>query len=196
MEKLQERINKNSQNSSKPSSSVALQKRSYPKPELSGEKTGGRKGHNGHGRKLKDPEGVSKIVKSLPTECQECGALLLREDPQPESHQVSELLKIVLEIVEYQRHTLACLLYWISNRAEWPKKMPKGSTVFRLFQGRDGSLFVERILTAVIILHQQKRDVLDYLATAGKSLTLGIPAPSLLPAGERSFSPHFLPISY
>jgi hypothetical protein len=43
-------------------------------------------------------------------------------------------------------------------------------------------LFVERILTAVLTLRQQNRDVLDYLATACRAATLGIPAPSLLPA--------------
>ena len=69
VEKLRERVNKNSQNSSKPPSSDPPQKRSYPKPEPSGEKKGGRKGHHGHGRKLKAGEEVSKIVKSLPTVC-------------------------------------------------------------------------------------------------------------------------------
>jgi transposase len=139
VEKLQEQVNKNSQNSSKPPSSDPPQKRSYPKPELSGEKKGGRKGHHGHGRKLKGAEEVSKIVKSLPTECQECGALLMGEDPQPERHQVSELPKIVPEIVEYQRHTLDCSVCGTRNRAEWPKEMPKGSFGERL-QGLLGYL--------------------------------------------------------
>jgi transposase len=49
-------------------------------------------------------------------------------------------------------------------------------------QSENGSLFVERILTAVMTLRQQKRDVLDYLAAACKAVTLGISAPSLLPA--------------
>jgi transposase len=82
---------------------------------------------------------VRKIVKSLPTECQECGALLLGEDPQPERHQVSELPKIVPEIVEYQRHTLKCSACGTRNRAEWPKEMPKGSFGERL-QGLIGYL--------------------------------------------------------
>ncbi|RPI68187.1 MAG: hypothetical protein EHM38_08795 [Geobacteraceae bacterium] len=49
-------------------------------------------------------------------------------------------------------------------------------------QSQNGSLFVERILTAVMTLRQQKQDVLDYLADACKAATLGKPAPSLLPA--------------
>ena len=49
-------------------------------------------------------------------------------------------------------------------------------------QSASGSLFVEHILTVVMTLRRQNRDVLDYLAAACKAATLGIPAPSLLPA--------------
>ncbi len=139
VEKLHERFNKNSGNSSKPPSSDSPQKRSYPKPEPSGEKKGGRIGHHGHGRKLKGAGEVSKIVKCLPTVCKDCGALLLGEDPQPERHQVSELPKIAPIIVEYQRHTLNCVVCGVQNRAEWPKDMPKGSFGERL-QGLIGYL--------------------------------------------------------
>jgi transposase len=48
-------------------------------------------------------------------------------------------------------------------------------------QSEAGSVFVERILTAVITLRQQKRDVLDYLTKACKAKTSGDHAPSLLP---------------
>jgi transposase len=43
-------------------------------------------------------------------------------------------------------------------------------------QSESGSLFVERILTAVMASRQQKWDVLDYLAVACKAITLGNPA--------------------
>src|SRR5665811_2418752 len=42
-------------------------------------------------------------------------------------------------------------------------------------QSASGSLFVEHILTVVMTLRQQKRDVLDYLAATCKAVTLGIP---------------------
>jgi transposase len=48
-------------------------------------------------------------------------------------------------------------------------------------QSEDGSHFVERVLTAVTTLRQQKRDVLDYLTQACAAATHGVPAPSLLP---------------
>jgi transposase len=48
-------------------------------------------------------------------------------------------------------------------------------------QSEDGSHFVERVLTAVTTLRQQKRDVLDYLTQACAAAMCGDKAPSLLP---------------
>lgn len=48
-------------------------------------------------------------------------------------------------------------------------------------QSEAGSQFVERILTTVTTLRQQRRDVLDYLTTACAAAIRKDPAPSLLP---------------
>ena len=48
-------------------------------------------------------------------------------------------------------------------------------------QSAAGSRFVERILTAVTTLRQQKRDVLDYLTEACAATIRGVQPPSLLP---------------
>jgi len=48
-------------------------------------------------------------------------------------------------------------------------------------QSAAGSQFVERILTTVTTLRQQRRDVLDYLTTACRAAICKEPAPSLLP---------------
>ena len=127
MERLREQVNKNSQNSSKPPSSDIFHSRKYPKKEASGQKQGGQPGHKGKGRKLKPWSEVGRIVISKPTACAECGALLLGEDAHPERHQVSELPRIVPEIVEYQRHTVTCLVCGTENQAEWSADMPHGS---------------------------------------------------------------------
>lgn len=128
VDKLGERVNKNSQNSSKPPSSDLFQERKYPpKKEPSGQKQGGQHGHKGKGRKLKPVEQVNKVVVIKPTACAECGALLMGEDPNPQRHQVSELPRIVPEIVEYQRHSLTCFACGTHNQAEWPADMPSGS---------------------------------------------------------------------
>lgn len=48
-------------------------------------------------------------------------------------------------------------------------------------QSEAGSQFVERILTAVTTLRQQRRDVLDYLTAACTAAICRTPAPALLP---------------
>jgi Tfp pilus assembly protein PilX len=49
-------------------------------------------------------------------------------------------------------------------------------------QSPAGCRFVERILTVVISLRRQQRDVLDFLTDACQALASGIAPPSLLPA--------------
>jgi len=49
-------------------------------------------------------------------------------------------------------------------------------------QSEKGSQFVERIMTTITTLREQKRDVLDFLVAACHANLLGITAPSLLPA--------------
>jgi hypothetical protein len=51
-----------------------------------------------------------------------------------------------------------------------------------------GSRFVERVLTAVTTLRQQKRDVLDYLTEACAAAIRGDTPPSLLPPSAVNFS--------
>lgn len=105
VERLREQINKNSRNSSKPPSSDGPQTPPKTPGEPSGRKPGGQKGHHGHGRKLKPPEQVQRLVICKPDRCSEYKALLLGEDLRPQRRQVSELPKIEPEITEYQLHT-------------------------------------------------------------------------------------------
>jgi transposase len=127
MTKLREQVNKNSHNSSKPPSSDGPQTPARPKAESLGRKVGGQKGHHGHGRKLKPPEQVQRLVVCKPDTCQQCGALLLGEDPQSQRHQMSELPKPEPVITEYQRHTLTCLVCGAQTSGKWPEDMPEGS---------------------------------------------------------------------
>jgi transposase len=51
-------------------------------------------------------------------------------------------------------------------------------------QSEAGSVFVERILTAVITLRQQQRDVLDFLTETCQAKISGAHIPSLLPVTD------------
>ena len=106
---LEERLNKNSRNSSKPPSSDPPWAK--PKRELeNGErrKRGGQPGHDKHERPLLPPEKVDEIIAVKPTRCAGCGATIIGADPEPERHQVFELPKIKPTVTEYQIHTLTC----------------------------------------------------------------------------------------
>jgi transposase len=125
--RLREQVNQNSQNSSKPPSPDGPGVPPRPKGEPSGRKAGGQKGHHGHGRKLKPPEQVQRMVVCKPDTCHQWGAQLLGEDPQPQRHQVSELPKPEPVVTEYQRDTLTCLACGAKTSGKWPEDMPEGS---------------------------------------------------------------------
>jgi transposase len=125
--KLEERLNQNSQNSSKPPSSDGPGKAVRPPKATSGRKRGGQPGHEGHTRWLKASEEVDAIVDVRPTSCSDCGALLLGDDPSAERRQVTEVPRVEPEITEYRRHSLCCMACGAVTTAEWPAEMPSGS---------------------------------------------------------------------
>jgi len=123
---LREQVNQSSQNSSKPpSSDQPTVKRKPPTAKGQG-KRGGQAGHKGKGRGLKPPDQVNRFVISRPTICDNCGSLLLGNDPNPSRHQVTELPRIEPEVIEYQVHCLCCLACGQKTRAEWPAERPSG----------------------------------------------------------------------
>lgn len=127
IERLQERVGKNSQNSSKSPSSDPPDIKPRPPRDKKGRKAGGQPGHRGRGRKHQPLECVDQVIIQKPTECQECGALLMGEDAQPRRHQIVELPRVKPEIIEYQLHTLTCLACGCQINAEWPSDLPSGS---------------------------------------------------------------------
>lgn len=127
VEKLKEQVNKTSHNSSKPPSSDPPGTPPKPRRERGKRPRGGQKGHKGSGRKLKPIESVDRVVVSKPISCEECGCILLGNDPTPNRHQVTEIPKIKPQVIEYQQHTLRCLACGEENQADWPSEMPTGS---------------------------------------------------------------------
>ena len=76
---LEERVNQNSHNSSKPPSSDPPNAPPRPSRPASSRKVGGQPGHAGHTRPLKPLSQVQTVIDLRPTTCGECGALLLGE---------------------------------------------------------------------------------------------------------------------
>ena len=177
---LEERLGKNSQNSSRPPSTDPPQ---MPKPQRkpSGRKPGGQPGHKGVGRSLKPIEEVDEIVEVKPESCACCGARLQGSDSHPRRHQVSELPPVQVEVTEYQLHTLQCTACGASTAATLPKGVPRGA-------------FGPRIQALVSLLSGtyriSKRNVQDLLSDCfGVDLALGSICPLEQATSEAIASP-------
>jgi transposase len=115
---LEERLNQDSTNSSKPPSSDGpAVKRAPPRPP-SGRRAGGQPGHPRHTRPLLEP---THTVVVKPAICSSCGTPLLGDDPSPRRHQVLELPEVKPAITEYQLHRLTCPCCHADTAARLPQ---------------------------------------------------------------------------
>jgi transposase len=104
--KLQEQVQRNSQNSSQPPSSDQGFKVS--RKGKSGQSRGGQRGHIGHERYLYDVADCTAVHEHYPRACQACGGVLSGSDPSPYRHQVVEIPAVMPEVVEHRFHQLVC----------------------------------------------------------------------------------------
>jgi hypothetical protein len=123
---LEERLNQNSRNSSKPPSADPPQTPPRPARPATGRSAGGQPGHTGHTRLHKAVSQVQTVIELRPTGCAACGALLLGDDPAAQRHQVTELPRIEPHVTEYRRHRLTCLVCGHVTAAAYPREMPTG----------------------------------------------------------------------
>ena len=127
VQRLLERLQQDSQNSSQPPSSDpphALGRR--PRRVPSGRKRGGQPGHPGQTRTVVPLEDVDTLVPIKPRQCLRCQYPLEGEDPQPYRHQVTELPPITPVVTAYQLHRLVCPACGTSTRAPLPLGVPTG----------------------------------------------------------------------
>jgi transposase len=124
---LEERVNKNSSNSSKPPSSDHPSVKRRPPARPSGKKRGGQPGHRHHPRALVPPEQVRQVIECRPEGCRRCGHELHGDDPQPIRHQVAEVPPIRPVVDEYRLHRLGCPRCGTSTCAALPPGVPAGA---------------------------------------------------------------------
>jgi transposase len=129
VQELQDRLNHNSTNSSRPPSTDPPGVKRRPPHACSRRKTGGQPGHERRQRLLLRPD-RTEVLK--PKHCRRCGHVLRGEDPQPLRHQVLDLPPIRPEVTEYQLHRLRCPDCGLSTCASLPADVPSGGQGPRL----------------------------------------------------------------
>ncbi len=121
LEKVEEQLRRNSQNSSQPPS----QDRPEHKPvreDTAPSKVhrGEQRGHAGHHRALLPLAEMDQIVVHRPVQCAQCGVLLLGDDGAPYRYQVTELPRLQAYVTEHQVHTVICPCCGTKNRGQLP----------------------------------------------------------------------------
>lgn len=134
---LQQRLNQNSTNSSKPPSADPPAVKRAPPKTPSGNNRGGQPGHLRYQRPLLEPTVVHELK---PTQCRRCAAPLTGTDPQPLAHQVVELPPIQPAVTEYRCHRLVCACCGTSTCAALPAESaahtgPRLQGVLAFFSG-------------------------------------------------------------
>ena len=124
---LEERIGKNSTNSSKPPSSDPPSVKRPPPTPASGKKRGGQPGHRRQARPLVPPEQIRQVIDCKPHQCRWCHQPLQGDDPEPIRHQVAELPPVRPTVDEYRLHRLACPRCRTSTCATLPVGVPQGA---------------------------------------------------------------------
>ncbi|MBY0545386.1 MAG: IS66 family transposase, partial [Gammaproteobacteria bacterium] len=103
---LERRLDKNSQNSSKPPSSGGLSRKPQNNRDKSGKNTGGQKGHVGTTLQSAKPD---KVIFLLVSHCESCLADLSKQAPDDiEKRQVHDIPTIKIHITEYQAEKKQC----------------------------------------------------------------------------------------
>jgi transposase len=124
---LEERLGKDSTNSSKPPSSDPPSVKRRPPAPASGRKRGGQPGHRHHPRALVPPERLRQVFECKPPSCRRCGHDLHGDDPEPLRHQVAEVPPIEPTVDEYRLHRLVCPDCGTSTCATLPPGVPTGA---------------------------------------------------------------------
>jgi transposase len=108
MDELKRLAGQSSRNSSKPPSSDPPSAPKRGARERSGRKPGGQPGHEGHRRQM--VESPDQTLTHRPSCCSGCGADLagVGDDGDPFVHQVSELLEVLVRVVEHRRARVCC----------------------------------------------------------------------------------------
>jgi len=128
---LEQRLNRNSRNSSLPPSADPPSAPPRPHRAGSGRGPGAQPGHQGRTRALLPLDRVDEVIDHWPERCSSCAQLLPEEErievAAPQRHQVCELPPIAMRVSEHRLHRLRCPDCGAETRAELPAGVPQGA---------------------------------------------------------------------
>jgi transposase len=132
IQELQERLNQSPRNSSLPPSTDHPHAKPPRRESPAKRRPGGQPGHPKHERPLLPTEQCDGVAPLKPAACRRCGRTLTGDDATPLRHQVWELPEIKPQVIEYQRHRLACARCGETTCAALPPGVPAGQSGPRL----------------------------------------------------------------
>jgi transposase len=124
---LEERLGKDSTNSSRPPPTDPPSVKRRPPAPATGKKRGGQPGHHRKARPLVPPEQVRQVIDCKPPQCRWCHQPLQGDDPEPIRHQVAEVPPVQPTVDEYRLHRLTCPRCRTATCATLPPGVPQGS---------------------------------------------------------------------
>ena len=121
LRQLEERLHKNSQNSSKPPSSDGFAASSKPPKKVKQRQPQRTSPPSPRQvRKLQPSTACEQVQEVMPSVCSSCGASLSGHDLHPHRHQELELPPIEPRVIEYRLHQLRCVACGHQTRASLP----------------------------------------------------------------------------
>jgi transposase len=123
---LEERVNLDSRNSSKPPSSDGPASSNRRQRRASARKRGAQPGHKGSYRAMLDADQVDAVFDCQPAEQCECGGTVVVDPAEPIRHQVFDVPKVAATVNEYRRFAGRCAGCGKAHRAALPAGVPSG----------------------------------------------------------------------
>ncbi|MFO8072782.1 MAG: IS66 family transposase [Polyangia bacterium] len=127
---LEEKLNTNSSNSSKPPSSdgpsAKVKKRKRKKKPKKKRKRGAQRGHEGKSRDLLPVEQVDELVDCKPEGRCDCGGRLQLDEKNPLRQQILELPELALFVSEYRVYSGVCAECGRVHRGSLPEGVSEG----------------------------------------------------------------------
>jgi hypothetical protein len=125
---IEEQLNQNSQNSSRPPSSDGFGKPGQSTAEKQSQKKRKKKrsrsGSSSKPPKLYPIESCSEVHVHVPERCAHCGEQLSGTDEQPHCHQIIDIPPLEAYVIEHQLHQLDCAFCGEKTRSPLPIEVP------------------------------------------------------------------------